>query len=123
LGEIEIAARPVRNIDSFGMICSESELGIGEGGEGILVLDQAVEPGTRLSEVVRVEDVVWDIDNKSLTHRPDLWGHRGIAREIAAMLGRPLLPLDTGVTFGNDEPYTIDNQAPGECRKYCATSL
>lgn len=123
LGEIEIAARPVRNIDSFGMICSESELGIGEGGEGILVLDQAVEPGTRLSEVVRVEDVVWDIDNKSLTHRPDLWGHRGIAREIAAMLDRPLLPLDTGVTFGNDEHYTIDNQAPGECRKYCATSL
>ena len=123
LGEMEIAARQVRGIDSFGMICSEAELGIGEAGEGILVLDDEARPGSRFSELVPIEDVVWDIDNKSLTHRPDLWGHRGIAREIAAMLDRPLLPLDTSVAFGKESPYTIDNRAAGDCRNYCATAL
>ena len=40
-------------------------------------------------------DYILDVDNKSITHRPDLWCHRGIAREIAAFLQLPLLPLET----------------------------
>jgi len=44
-----------------------------------------------LSEV----DYVFDVDNKSINHRPDLWGHYGIAREIAAFLNKPLKSLDT----------------------------
>ncbi len=40
------------------------------------------------------EDHIWEIDNKSITHRPDLWGHRGIAREVAAILNLPLLPVE-----------------------------
>ena len=43
-------------------------------------------------------DVIFEIDNKSITNRPDLWGHRGIAREFAAILGLPLKSIDDFVT-------------------------
>lgn len=46
-------------------------------------------------EAFEVEDYILEIDNKTITHRPDLWGHRGIAREVAALLDLPLLPEDT----------------------------
>jgi len=46
--------------------------------------------GTPLSELLGLNDVVFEIDNKSLSNRPDLWGHYGIAREISALLGVPL---------------------------------
>jgi phenylalanyl-tRNA synthetase beta chain len=50
-------------------------------------------PGDDLSDVIRWSDVVLEIDNKSLTHRPDLWGHYGIARELAAIYSCTLNPL------------------------------
>lgn len=39
-------------------------------------------------------DYILDVDNKSINHRPDLWGHRGIAREVAAFMGWQLKPLE-----------------------------
>ena len=47
-----------------------------------------------MADALDMTDWVIEIDNKSLTHRPDLWGHRGIAREVAAIFGRALKPLD-----------------------------
>lgn len=44
------------------------------------------------------QDYIIEIDNKSVTHRPDMWGHRGVAREIAALLELPLKPLDAFLT-------------------------
>src|SRR5439155_1872062 len=49
--------------------------------------------GTPLAEALQFNDVVLEVDNKSLTNRPDLWGHYGIAREFAAIYGLPLKPL------------------------------
>ena len=46
--------------------------------------------GVNLKEILPIEDTLIDIDNKSLTNRPDMWGHYGIAREIAAITGRTL---------------------------------
>ncbi len=40
------------------------------------------------------EDYILEVDNKSITHRPDMWSHRGFAREVAAILGKPLFPLE-----------------------------
>src|ERR671924_169123 len=80
-----------------------SELGLSEAHAGILVLD-AGEPGQLLRDVAPVEDTVFVIDNKSLTHRPDCWGHRGIAREVAALIERPLKGLDNECAFTNDVP-------------------
>jgi phenylalanyl-tRNA synthetase beta chain len=83
----------IRGAESAGMICSERELGLSEAHEGIMVLGEGARAGTRLLDVLPLEDHVLVVDNKSINHRPDLWGHRGFARELAAIYGRPLRPL------------------------------
>ncbi len=75
---------------SHGMICSERELGLSDEHKGILVLDTDLAPGSPLTEAIPVRDVLIEIDNKSINHRPDLWGHYGFARELSAIYGRPL---------------------------------
>ena len=49
--------------------------------------------GTQITDAYGVKDVVFEVDNKSLTNRPDLWGHYGIAREFAALTNRELKPV------------------------------
>ncbi|MBQ6789640.1 MAG: phenylalanine--tRNA ligase subunit beta [Clostridia bacterium] len=95
LGEINIAPRPVAGFESFGMCCSEKEIGISDDNSGIMDLDPALANGTDIKDVFEIDDIVFEVDNKSLTNRPDLWGHYGIAREFAALSGRPLKKLET----------------------------
>lgn len=95
LGEITIAPRKLAGFLSCGMCCSERELGISDDNSGIMELDEAIPNGRDLKEIFEIEDIIFEVDNKSLTNRPDLWGHYGIAREFAALAGRPLKPLDT----------------------------
>lgn len=78
---------------SQGMLCSAAELGLGTFHEIVLECPKVFENGALLADFVTAKDVIIEIDNKSLTHRPDLWGHYGIARELAAILRRPLNPL------------------------------
>jgi phenylalanyl-tRNA synthetase beta chain len=66
------------------MLASAAELGISRDHSGLLVLEEGV-PGKKLDGLK--PDWVIEIDNKSLTHRPDLWGHLGMAREVSAILG------------------------------------
>lgn len=80
-------------VESFGMCCSEQELGIGSDNNGIMDITTTEKMGTPLCDIYPINDVVFEIDNKSLTNRPDLWGHYGIAREFAAIFGRELKPL------------------------------
>ena len=94
LGEINIAPRPVAGFESFGMCCSEKEIGISDDNSGIMDLDPALANGTDIKNVFDIDDIVFEVDNKSLTNRPDLWGHYGIAREFAAIAGRELKPLE-----------------------------
>ena len=95
IGEITIAPRQLAGYTSFGMCCSERELGISDSNDGIMDITEDVALGTDLKELYQIDDIVFEVDNKSLTNRPDLWGHYGIAREIAALAGRELKPLDT----------------------------
>lgn len=90
---MKLKAAKIRGEASAGMICAEDELGLGPEHDGILVLDAALEPGRPAGELDGYADVLFDIDNKSITHRPDLWGHYGFARELAAIFGRELRPL------------------------------
>lgn len=85
---LTLERREVRGIMSEGMICSEDEMGLGSSHSGILVLNTTAKVGARVSEVLPMKDVIYEIDNKSLTNRPDLWGHYGLAREVAAILGQ-----------------------------------
>ena len=95
LGEITIAPRPLAGFMSCGMCCSEKELGISEDNSGIMDLDAALPNGKDIKEIFAIDDIIFEVDNKSLTNRPDLWGHYGIAREFAALSGRPLKALET----------------------------
>ena len=79
---------------SQGILCSSNELGMGGGHFGILEIPDGVENGALLADLIPPSDTVIEIDNKSLTHRPDLWGHYGFAREVAAIFGRRLQPLE-----------------------------
>lgn len=94
LSEITIAPRTLAGSMSYGMCCSEKELGISEDNTGIMDLDVSLPNGKDLKDIFAIEDIIFEIDNKSLTNRPDLWGHYGIAREFAALTGRKLKPLD-----------------------------
>ena len=81
-------------VESFGMCCSEEELGIGSDNSGIMDITFPVTLGADIKTVFPMDDIVFEVDNKSLTNRPDLWGHYGLAREFAAMFNRELKPLD-----------------------------
>lgn len=94
IGEITISPRPLAGYMSHGMCCSEKELGISDEHAGIMEILEDVPCGTDIKELYQIDDIIFEVDNKSLTNRPDLWGHYGIAREFAALAGRELKPLD-----------------------------
>ncbi len=85
----------IRGVESDGMICASSEIGLfsrfpaKEAHEILDLSSVSNTPGTPLVALFGDEAVVFEIDNKSLSNRPDLWGHRGIAREVAALLHMP----------------------------------
>ncbi len=95
IGDIEIAPRKLAGCPSNGMCCSEKEIGISDDNSGIMEITDDIPNGTDIKEAYEIEDIIFEVDNKSLTNRPDLWGHYGIAREFAAVAGRELKPLDT----------------------------
>jgi len=88
-----VEEREVAGVKSNGILVSEAELGFGADHSGLIDLAEfsKLRPGEKLSAVVGAPDLVLEIDNKSLTHRPDLWGHHGFARELAAILNKKLL--------------------------------
>ncbi|MBQ8780915.1 MAG: phenylalanine--tRNA ligase subunit beta [Oscillospiraceae bacterium] len=90
LGDLEITPRALAGYTSYGMCCSEKELGISDDNSGIMDITEDVANGTDIKEVYAIDDIIFEVDNKSLTNRPDLWGHYGIAREFAALAGREL---------------------------------
>ena len=93
IGEIEIAPRPLAGYMSCGMCCSEKEIGISDDHSGIMEITDDVANGTDLKDIYAIDDIIFEVDNKSLTNRPDLWSHYGIAREFAAIAQRPLKEL------------------------------
>ncbi|MGN0476148.1 MAG: phenylalanine--tRNA ligase subunit beta [Ruminococcus sp.] len=95
IGEITIAPRPLAGFMSNGMCCSEAEIGISDDHSGIMEITDDLPNGTDIKKAYAVDDIIFEVDNKSLTNRPDLWGHYGIAREFASLAGRELKPIDT----------------------------
>jgi phenylalanyl-tRNA synthetase beta chain len=90
-GGLTLEPKKIRGVLSEGMLCSEEELGTKESSEGILELPEATPVGMTMAKYFdETSDVILDVDNKSLTHRPDLWGHYGIAREFSALFETPL---------------------------------
>ena len=87
-GGLKIKKAKLRGQESFGMICAEDELGLGESHDGILILDPTTPPGIPLQEIPGLCDTVFEIN--VTPNRPDALGHLGVARELAARFGKPL---------------------------------
>ena len=119
IGEIEIAPRPLAGFMSCGMCCSESEIGISDDHSGIMEITDDVKNGTDLKDVYAIEDIIFEVDNKSLTNRPDLWSHYGIAREFAAIAQRPLKPLSFDDLKAYDHLPKVDMKIEDPlCQRY-----
>lgn len=119
IGEITIAPRPLAGYTSNGMCCSEAEIGISDDNSGIMDITDDVPNGTDIKEIYEIDDIVFEVDNKSLTNRPDLWGHYGIAREFAALAGRDLKPLEVEDLKAYNNLKQIDMKIEDDlCQRY-----
>ena len=95
VGGMKIKKARLDGIDRYGMCCSEAELKIGSDDSGIVDFTNTdYKVGADIKTIFPIEDVLIEVDNKSLTNRPDLWGHLGFARELSAIFNRKLKPID-----------------------------
>ncbi len=124
--------KKIRGILSEGMLCSDEELGLADSSEGIVELPADSKLGMTLGEYLNEKsDILLDVDNKSLTHRPDLWGHYGIAREFSALYEKELKnPFDekfvskTEAFFTNEAaPITPIIEGETSCIAYWGLSV
>lgn len=129
VGPITIAQRKLRGEISAGMCCLNSELGILNQAEEIHLFDADVPNGTLVREALGLNDAIIEIDNKTLTHRGDLFNHIGFARELSVVLDRPLRVPDL-LTHAHDMsaatkplPLTITIDDPEICRRYIGAAL
>lgn len=117
---VEIKNAKLRGVESFGMICAASEIGLAdlfpaEDEREIIDLSAFDAPaGTPLAEALDLDDIILEIDNKSMTNRPDLWGHYGIAREIAALYDLPLKEIKP-FAAACDSDFTVEIQDTERC--------
>lgn len=124
----KIKRTKVGELDSIGMILPGDALGIMQTVQDAVFLPPTTEPGT-LVNTDELNDWVLEIDNKSVTHRPDLWGHYGIAREVAALCGTPLKPYsdfavsDDELTDESKPTILIEIDDPTLCPRYSALTM
>ncbi len=106
----ELDARELRGEMSNGMLASPKELALSDEHVGIIVLEddgryQDMQPGTPLTKLLNVDDVIIELENKMFTHRPDCFGELGVARELSGIFGQQFTSPDWYKTA------TIDNRA------------
>lgn len=106
-----LGSRKLRGVMSNGMIASARELALFDEHDGILEIDGDVKPGTLFADAYDLSDYLLDIENKSLTHRPDTFGIVGFAREMAAIQGASFTTPDwlknDAVVFGEKQAGDI----------------
>jgi phenylalanyl-tRNA synthetase beta chain len=103
---LTLERRKLRGQVSEGMILAEDEVDLGADHAGIMVLDDALEPGTPLADVLPLVEEVLDVE--ATGNRPDLLSVYGLAREVAALFDAELLPLDeTEPAFANEEGVDV----------------
>ena len=121
----KISVATVGGYTSYGMCCSEAELGISDDNSGIWEITDDIALGTDIKTVYDIDDIIFEVDNKSLTNRPDLWSHYGMAREFATITGRELkAPELHDTTVYNSLPEVkIDVKATDLVWRYSAIKV
>lgn len=106
-----LTAKNLRGVVSNGMLASAKELGLFDDHSGILEIDKDVEVGSSFAKAYELDDYLLDIENKSLTHRPDAFGIIGFAREVAAIQGKyfttPPWLIDLNPTVQSDNSLEV----------------
>lgn len=87
-GNFKLKKVKIRGVESYGMICAEDELELGEDHEGIMVLDDSLIPGTPIAKALQLDDVIFEIG--ITPNRPDALSHIGVARDLAALFDKEL---------------------------------
>lgn len=118
-GDFKISKSKIRGIESFGMICSERELGLSTEHDGIMELPEGTGPGLSFIEAMALNDIFVEVD---LTpNRPDCASVIGIAREIAGVVRKPLtLPVQSAVIDNPSRDFTVEIEANDLCPRYSA---
>ncbi len=125
---VVIKKSKLRGVESYGMICASDEIGLGDlfpASEEAEILDLSafdVPAGTPIAEALGLDDVLLEIDNKSMTNRPDLWGHYGIAREIAALYGLPLKKFEPADLDASSD-FKVEIRDIDRCPRYIGVEM
>jgi len=118
----EIKNGVLRGIESSGMLCSQTELGLAEESQGIWILPKETPIGIDLVDYAKIKDTLIEIN--ILPNRGDCMSMLGIAREIAALTGQPLtLPKSHDLNALQNNPEFITNEIPEKCAHYCAANI
>ena len=125
---VKIEKTKMRGESSYGMICGAEEVYLADffppkSETEIVDLNGAGTPGQNISELVCMDDTVFEIDNKSLTNRPDLWGHYGMARELSAIYDVPLKELPKYEIDKNLPKYKVEIKDTEKCRRYVGVEI
>ncbi len=115
-GDFKIEGRKLRGVESQGMICSQKELGLGADGSGIWVMGEGPALGTDVGSLLGPADEVLEVEVTS--NRPDCLSHRGLARELAAALGKPLKPLDFSLAETSSKTIALTVEDAAACPFY-----
>ncbi|MBE6636515.1 MAG: phenylalanine--tRNA ligase subunit beta [Ruminococcaceae bacterium] len=125
---VEIKNAKLRGVPSFGMICASTEVGLAD----LFPLTEEHEimdlsafdcvAGMPLATALDLDDIILEIDNKSMTNRPDLWGHYGIARELAALYDLPLTTFPA-YEVPTDEVYDVRILDTERCPRYIGSRI
>ena len=116
-GGRKIGTAQVSGLESEGMLAAGDEIGVNREHDGILEFSEGA-PGDPLPGIA--PDHIIEIDNKSLTHRPDLWGHLGMAREVAAITGLALRDPVPEVEWAGEPPLRVVIEDYELCPRYSA---
>lgn len=120
-GDFKIKVGKLRGVESEGMLCSGKELGVAEDAVGLLILPVEARVGAPIGELFPV-DTVFDLE--VTPNRPDLLSHGGLAREVAALTGKPVRwPAAPAVASARDGAVPVVVDAGAACPFYAAILL
>ncbi len=126
---IKISETKMRGVSSYGMICASTEVYLEEffplADEHSIIDLKGIDcaAGDNIADVVDMNDTILEIDNKSLSNRPDLWGHIGIARELSTIYNIPLKEIDKYPIDNNLPKYNVEIKEPSKCSRYVAIEI
>ena len=121
---IKLKKAKIRGVESLGMLCAKDELGLGEDHSGLLVLDASLKPGTPLAAVMGPAETVFELE--ITPNRPDCLSIIGIAREVAAIYGKPLKMPSIELKESSEpveKEVSVEVKDSGKCPRYTARVL